>query len=170
MQSALDHPTVQILLGEITGFEDHYLDLVDIYGDDLGCDIVLMELADVVADLLSSRRDDAMLEQCLEALEQVARLPEEGDDLVAAFFLAELPPSATDRIHPLLGERTAALLDELGGRRYMRGDESPRPRHLRAQPLSLAGSASSTASMHRLRNWATSPSVRVWSSAQNRNR
>jgi hypothetical protein len=109
MRHTFDHEVTTILLDHVSGFEDHYLDLVGIYEGDLDIEILLMEVADLVVDLLVTRRDDVVLEQCAEAIELIARLGGRGEVVVAACFLAELPSAALERLRPLLGERTDEL-------------------------------------------------------------
>lgn len=117
MHRAFDDLVSRILIEEICGFQDHYFDLLEIYEGDLDAEILVMELADLVADLLVTRRDDQALEQCAEAVEQVAQLQEQGEGCVLDFFLAELPAAALDRLRPLLGPHTAALARVLESRR-----------------------------------------------------
>ncbi len=71
MRPPLDELPVRILVQAVPRFKDHYLDLLDIYDDDLTPEIVFMELADVVSGLACTRRDDEMLEAALQAVEEV---------------------------------------------------------------------------------------------------
>jgi|GEM_PF-5550500 len=140
MHHTFDDHVAEILADEISGFDDHYYDLVELYDGDLDAEILLMELADFVSDLLITRQDDGRLEQCAAAIEEVAALPREGARFVLDCFLAELPAAVLERLRPMLGPRTGALA------RFL---ESRRAAARLAQPRSVAGSAASTASMQR---------------------
>lgn len=138
MRPPPDDMPVRILVHRIPRFEDHYLDLLDIYDDDLTPEIVFMELADVVSDLACTRRDDEMLEAALEAVEDVVEESAEHAELVGRCFLDQLSELTVERVRPLFKRRTSELLSL--GEKAAEG---------RAQPLSFAGNALSTASMHR---------------------
>ena len=91
MRPPTDDTAVALLRRHIPEFEDQYLDLVDIYDEDLTPEIVFMELADYVANLLVSDESEESLERCLAAVEHVVALSGDGATLVASTFVNELP-------------------------------------------------------------------------------
>src|SRR5437667_103483 len=102
--------------------EDRYLELVDIYEDDLGADVVFGELADLVNDIVQGRGgDEGLLGRCLDVVESLAETGDpDSDEIVAFYFLDQLSPGTLARVTSLLGEHTLDVLDrlesgELGG-------------------------------------------------------
>src|SRR5215471_13448053 len=86
--------------------EDRYDELVDIYEDDIGADVVFGALADLVNDIvLGAAYDDAVLARCLELVETVAELNHpEADEIVGFYFLDMLSPGALAGVSAALGE------------------------------------------------------------------
>ena len=98
MRPPTDDTAVALLRRHIPEFEDQYLDLVDIYDEDLTPEIVFMELADYVANLLVSDESEESLERCLAAVEHVVALSGDGATLVASTFVNELPVDPGGRL------------------------------------------------------------------------
>ena len=95
--------------------EDRYDELVGIYEDDLGADVVFGELADLVNDVvLGKEGDEALLDRCLDVVESLAETGEpDADEIVGFYFLDQLSPGALARITSRLGEHTLDVLDRL---------------------------------------------------------
>jgi hypothetical protein len=95
--------------------EDRYGELVDIYEDDLGADIVFGELADLVNDVaLGKEGDEALLERCLDVVESLAETSDrDADEIVGFYFLDQLSPGTLTRVTSRLGEQTLDVLDRL---------------------------------------------------------
>jgi hypothetical protein len=93
-------------------FESHYLDLADIYDEDLTPQVVFNELADFVTELLQLGDREETLERCFAALELVAVEPgADGTGLVAFCFLDQLPPFALERIRSYLDPVSETILE-----------------------------------------------------------
>jgi hypothetical protein len=95
--------------------ENRYQDLVDIYEDDIGADVVFGALADLVNDfVLGGEGDMALLGRCLDFIESLAELVDpDADEIVGFYFLDMLSPGALARITPHLRESTNEVLDRL---------------------------------------------------------
>ncbi|HEY1634527.1 MAG TPA: hypothetical protein VGF64_07205 [Acidimicrobiales bacterium] len=95
--------------------EDRYGELVDIYEDDLGADIVFGELADLVNYVaLGKEGDEALLERCLDVVESLAETGDrDADEIVGFYFLDQLSPGTLTRVTSRLGEQTLDVLDRL---------------------------------------------------------
>ena len=95
--------------------EDRYLELVDIYEDDLGADVVFGELADLVDDVvLGKQGDEALLDRCMDVVESLAELGDpDADEIVGFYFLDQLSPGTLSRVTSRLGEHTLDVLDRL---------------------------------------------------------
>jgi hypothetical protein len=115
MRPPTDDAAITILRAALPEFEDHYLDLVDIYDEDLTPEIVLMELADFVADLLVRARSETTLERCLTAVDDVATSTTDGRELVANSFLVQLPIGTRAAAAPYFGPVAADLAEGLYG-------------------------------------------------------
>lgn len=114
MRPLLDERAVTILRTHVPEFEDHYLDLLDIYDEDLTPQVVFNELADLVTELFHEGGRDDTLERCFTAVEAVAVAPGlDGTEIVAFCFLDQLPPFAIDRARAYVGPVTEALLERL---------------------------------------------------------
>jgi len=124
MRPLVDDRAVTILRTTIPEFEDHYLDLLDIYDEDLTPQVVFNELADLVTELLHERDREETLERCFNAVECVAVTPGiDATELVAFCFLDQLPPFALLRAREYAGPRTDALL--VGLERDLLFDDDP---------------------------------------------
>jgi hypothetical protein len=107
-----DDRAVRILRENVPEFESHYLDLADIYDEDLTPQVVFNELADFVTELLQLGDREETLERCFAALELVAAEPgADGTGLVAFCFLDQLPPFALERIHSYLEPVSETILE-----------------------------------------------------------
>jgi hypothetical protein len=93
-------------------FENHYLDLLDIYDEDLTPQVVFNELSDFVTELLQHGDREDTLERCFAALELVAVEPgADGTGLVAFCFLDQLPPFALEMARSYLAPVTETILE-----------------------------------------------------------
>ncbi|MFZ2056890.1 MAG: hypothetical protein WAV54_05740 [Acidimicrobiales bacterium] len=107
-----DDRAVRILRENVPEFESHYLDLADIYDEDLTPQVVFNELADFVTELLQLGDREETLERCFAALELVAVEPgADGTGLVAFCFLDQLPPFALERIRSYLDPVSETILE-----------------------------------------------------------
>ena len=114
MHPPVDQRAIAIVRETVPEFENHYLDLLDIYGEDLIPQVIFNELADFVTDLLQADDDDATLDRCFDALERVALEPTvDGTELVAFNFLLLLPPFAIEMASDYMGPATEVLWDLL---------------------------------------------------------
>ncbi len=112
MRPPMDDRAVRILRENVPEFENHYLDLLDIYDEDLTPQVVFNELADFVTELLKSGDHEDTLERCFAALELVAVEPgADGTGLVAFCFLDQLPPFALERTRGYLEPVTETILE-----------------------------------------------------------
>lgn len=111
MRPPADESAVAALRSQLPEFEDHYLDLLDIYDEDLTPEIVLMELAEYVGGLLGEPEAEEILERSLEVVEALA-IGEDGAELVGYAFLNVLPDIARDLLEERLGDMTGRLARE----------------------------------------------------------
>ena len=106
-----DHAT-RILRENVPEFESNYLDLSDLYGEDLTAQVVFNELADFVTELARQGDRYDVLERCFAALELVAVEPgADGTGLVAFCFLDQLPSFALEEIRDYLHPVTTTILE-----------------------------------------------------------
>jgi hypothetical protein len=97
-------------------FEETYLELAELYEEDLSDEIVLNELARFVADLLEADEDEGLIGRCSDLLEELMSQP--GlDPLVTVYdqVLVCLPPGLRLRLAAYLGPLAAGLLAALEG-------------------------------------------------------
>jgi hypothetical protein len=111
----IDDAAITLVRSHLPEFEDHYLDLVDIYDEDLTPEIVLMELADFVANLVAAGGSEVSLERCLAAVDDVASNTDDGRELVAYSFLIELPLGTRAAVSSYFGPVAAQLAERLYG-------------------------------------------------------
>ncbi|MGH9292136.1 MAG: hypothetical protein ACRDZ6_05080 [Acidimicrobiales bacterium] len=109
MRPPVDQGPIRVLLEIVPELLPHYLDLVDIYEEDLTPETVFMELADVVTNLVASDGDPEVLDRCLEAAEEVATGWPEDHDLVGLCFLNLLPDWVLELIEANLGAQTTEI-------------------------------------------------------------
>lgn len=90
----------------IPGFQPSYLELAELYGDDLSDAVVLHELACFFERALLAGDTDEPVERCCECLEAIsARDPQAVSD----HFLALLSPTGLERARSWFGPRTNEL-------------------------------------------------------------
>ncbi len=113
MRPPVDGSLIALLRSRLPEFDNHYLDLLDIYGEDLTPEVVLMELADYVANLVVGGRGEGTLERCFGALDELASSGEAGAELLAFSFLNELPVTTRDAASVYFGPVAADLAQRL---------------------------------------------------------
>ena len=112
MRPPVDERAIRILRENVPEFDDNFLDLLDIYDEDLTPQVVFNELADFVTELLQNGDHEDTLERCFAALELVAVEPgADGTGLVAFCFLDQLPPFALERARSYLEPVTETILE-----------------------------------------------------------
>jgi hypothetical protein len=111
----IEQRAVAELRQAVPELEDRYLELVDIYEDDLGADVVFGELADLVNDIVLGRDgDEALLGRCRDVVESLAETGDpDADEIVGFYFLDRLSPGTLARVTSSLGEHTLDVLDRL---------------------------------------------------------
>ncbi len=111
----IEQRAVAELLQAVPELEDRYDELLDIYEDDLGADVVFGELADLVNGVvLGTKGDEALLDRCLEVVESLAEMGDpDADEIVGFYFLDQLSPGTLNRVTSRLGEHTLDVLDSL---------------------------------------------------------
>ena len=113
MRPPVDDRAVQILRENVPEFENHYLDLVDIYDEDLTPQVVFNELADFVTAMIHLDDRDETIERCCAALELIAVEPGiDRTELIAFCFLDQLPPFAFQRVRGLLEPVTESIFEQ----------------------------------------------------------
>lgn len=115
MRPPIDETIITGLRAELPEFEHHYLDLLDLYEEDLTPETVLMELADFVANLIVRGDREAMLERCMQAVENLVAATEAGAELVAYSFLTELPLGSRQAAGAYFGPLAARLAELVYG-------------------------------------------------------
>lgn len=108
MRPPVDEAVIAALVDRLPEFRDHYLDLLALYDEDLTPEIVVLELADLVVDVLLRRDAEELLERCLDAVEELAASGD-GPDLVGDAFLNVLPAGARTALHGRLGPLSEQL-------------------------------------------------------------
>jgi hypothetical protein len=95
--------------------EYRYDELMDIYEDDLGADVVFGELAELVDNVaVGKEEDEALLDRCLDVVESLAETGDrDADEIVGFYFLDQLSPGTLTRVSSRLGEHTLDILDQL---------------------------------------------------------
>ena len=112
MRPPIDDRAVQILRETVPEFENHYLDLLDLFDEDLTPQVVFNELAEFVSELLHDGESEDALESCATALELVAVEPgADGTGLVAFCFLDQLSPFVLEAVRSYLGPVTETILE-----------------------------------------------------------
>lgn len=115
MRPRVDMLAVDVLRAEIPQFEPYYLDLREIYGEDLTPQVVFNEFAEFVETLVDDDDDIELIERCLAALETVVTT--EGVDAletVGYSFLDTLRPDVLEVALEFFGPATEGLLRRLG--------------------------------------------------------
>ena len=107
-------PDVQTVLECVPGFAPRYQQLVVECDGDPGPAVVLEELAELVAELADQlEQAQPQLAACLAAVEVVADGSDAAEELVGFSFLDTLSPAAVQRLRPLFGPATTAVLTRL---------------------------------------------------------
>jgi hypothetical protein len=128
MRPPIDDRAILILRARLPEFESHYIELLDIYEEDLTPQVVFNELAEVVSGLLRQAESEELLEACVAALELVAAEPDaEGTELVAFCFLDQLPAFALEALRSYLGPVTGTILELLEQDLVYEADEQTPP-------------------------------------------
>ena len=141
MRPPVDERAVRILREHVPEFENHYLDLVDIYGEDLTPQVVFNELADFVTEMVQLGDRDETIARCFAALELVAVEPGvDGTELIAFCFLDQLPPFALDRVRGCLEPVTETIFDE-ADQDDLYDDDGETALLLSDRPMSVRGTA-----------------------------
>jgi hypothetical protein len=112
MRPPTDDRATKILLDNLPEFESRFLDLSDLYGEDLTPQVVFNELAEYTTDMLADDEDAGALERVCTALELVALEPgADGTDMVAFCFFDQLPLFALEVVRSYLQPVTATILE-----------------------------------------------------------
>lgn len=110
MPPPLNDRAVDIVRSAVPEFEDWYLDLADIYDENLSPILLFNELAEFVTAALQAPTDEDLLERCFAVVEAVAVAPSlDGRELVGLGFLDQLPPMALERARAYFGPATEAI-------------------------------------------------------------
>jgi hypothetical protein len=124
MRPHIDDTSVRVLLKALPEFETNYLDLVEIYDEDLTPQVVFSELAEMVSDLLEEDEDEELLESCFQAVETVATTPGvDVAEVIGYAFLQGMRPSARELADSWAGPTTASVLQELDACTLDLGDD-----------------------------------------------
>lgn len=125
MRPNVDDRAVRILRAALPEFEDCYLDLVEIYDEDLTPHVVFSELAEFVGNLLDEDDDEELLERCFTAVEAVATTPGlDSVEVVGYGFLDGLRPDSLEMANAYLGPATERILAGLdSGELEMQGED-----------------------------------------------
>jgi hypothetical protein len=111
MRPPIDGRAINILRETVPEFENHYLELLDLFDEDLTPQVVFNELAEFVSAIVSSGEGEDSLGRCVAAVELVALAPgADGTGLVAFCFLDQLASFALEAIREDLGDLTKAIL------------------------------------------------------------
>jgi hypothetical protein len=114
MRPHIDDTAVTILRSAVPEFETCYLDLLDIYDEDLTPQVVFTELADFVSILLDESESPEVVERCFAALETIATTPGlDAAEVVGFSFLDGLRPDIIDQIGEYLGPGVETVLADL---------------------------------------------------------
>ncbi len=109
-------PEVAAVLEAVPDFVPRYLDLAEAADDEPGAAETLTELADYVADLVGQLEHyRPALARCLDAIEAMAGVSPDTDELIEGAFLDSLSPDDVVALSPLFGPHTLALLEDLHG-------------------------------------------------------
>jgi len=124
MRPDVDMLAADVLRREIPQFEPYYLDLREIYGEDLTPEVVFNEFADFVRNLIDEDEELELIERCFAAIEKVIRT--EGVDVlpvVGYAFLDGLGSYWLDTSYEYLGPATDLLRQRMSTRWWDRMEE-----------------------------------------------
>jgi hypothetical protein len=114
MRPYIDDASVSILRRTVPEFETCYLDMLDIYDEDLTPQVVFTELADFVSNLLDEGESSEVVKKCVAALETIATTPGvDPAETVGYSFLDGLRPDILDQIGEYLGPAVERVLADL---------------------------------------------------------
>jgi hypothetical protein len=114
MRPEIDERPIALLRAALPEFEPRYLELVELYDEDLTAQVVFSELADFVTDQMRSGEPDELVERCCAMLERIALAPQlDAEEVVGWSFLDQLDPATLSEIDPYLGTATCELLARL---------------------------------------------------------
>lgn len=113
MRPPADDQAVAILRRHVPEFEERFLDLLELHGEDLSAEAVFMELADFVTALLISCGAPGTLDRCFSVADEVAARLVGGAELVGYALFNELPPAARALARPHLSPAMTVLLERL---------------------------------------------------------
>jgi hypothetical protein len=123
-----DDRPIEMLREALPEFEPFYLDLLDIYDEDLTVQVVFNELADYVTGILAGHDEpDDVLERCFSVLETITAAG--GTDAVEAVgfsFLDALDEATVAQVRHYLGRATSEMLDRLEADELSFDDEDAR--------------------------------------------
>ncbi len=107
-------PEVAHLLEAVPEFTDHFRNLCEVVDGDPGAAATFIELAEFVAgSLANDERSGPLVDRCLDAVEVVAMVSPDAEELVGWAFLGSLCPVDLDHIWAGLGPRTLSLASAL---------------------------------------------------------
>ncbi len=108
---------IEALVAGLPEFTPSYLDLVAGCDDDPGGPLILMGLADFVAErLVALESERTVLERALGLVEHLIECSDDPDgasELVGLAFFDSFPPDHRRRLVPWLGSRSALALESL---------------------------------------------------------
>lgn len=105
---------VEALLSAVPEFAERYLQLVQDADGNPGANEAFSELADYVAELASGLEQfRPLLVKCLSAVEHVAAVSEDAEELVGWCFLDYLSIDTRRAVLPWLGPNTLSILEEI---------------------------------------------------------
>lgn len=114
MRPPIDDRAITIVRQNVPEFESRYLDLLELYGEDLTPEAVLNELAEFATGILADGDDEETLERVCLAIEAVAVEPGvDGRYLVAFCFFDQLPAFFLEAIYAYLHPVTETILERL---------------------------------------------------------
>jgi len=107
-------PEVSLVLRRVPRLAERYVELARVAGGEPGGAVVFEELAELAGDL--ARAGDgaaARLAELMAAVEEVATVSPDAEELVGGAFLENLSPDDLIQLDQLMGRQTRAVLDGL---------------------------------------------------------
>lgn len=145
MRPPIDDHAVTMLRDLLPEFEDRYLDLADIYGEDLTPQVVFQELAELLGDILRAGSDEELTERCFRALEAIASSPRvDATELVGLCVFEQLAPIALDRARTYLGPSSERILERVEADLFYEDDDADEIAILRSERIGYPTSAGAT--------------------------
>jgi len=107
-------PEVGLVLRRVPRLAERYVELARVAGGEPGGAVVFEELAELARDLARAGDGAAVhLAELMAAVEEVATVSPDAEELVGGAFLENLCPDDLMQLDPLMGRRTRAVLDGL---------------------------------------------------------